>query len=71
MTNSNDDTNKLIEALANDEHISKSMIPQCSNWHELRHLLENSGLTTIGGVYIYSIELDTKRLNDALFGNGK
>lgn len=61
-------TDVLIEAIKESDHICEDIIPQCVSWRELRHLLELDGLTTLGGVYIHSLDLDQKRLDDELIG---
>lgn len=61
-------TDVLIEAIKESDHICEDLIPQCVSWRELRHLLELDGLTTLGGVYIHSLDLDQKRLDDELIG---
>lgn len=61
-------TDALIEAIKESDHICEDIIPQCVSWRELRHLLELDGLTTLGGVYIHSLDLDQKRLDDELIG---
>ena len=61
-------TDKLIEAIKESDHICEDLIPQCVSWRELRHLLELDGLTTLGGVYIHSLDLNQKRLDDELIG---
>ena len=61
-------TDALIEAIKGSDYICEELIPQCVSWRELRHLLELDGLTTLGGVYIHSLDLDQKRLDDELIG---
>ena len=61
-------TDALIEAIKGSDYICEEFIPQCVSWRELRHLLELDGLTTLGGVYIHSLDLDQKRLDDELIG---
>ena len=61
-------TDALIEAISGSDYICEELIPQCVSWRELRHLLEVDGLTTLGGVYIHSLDLDQKRLDDELIG---
>lgn len=61
-------TDALIEAIKGSDYICEELIPQCVSWLELRHLLELDGLTTLGGVYIHSLDLDQKRLDDELIG---
>lgn len=61
-------TDALIEAIKGNDYICENLIPQCISWRELRHLLELDGLTTLGGVYIHSLDLDQKRLDDELIG---
>lgn len=61
-------TGALIEAIKGSDYICEELIPQCVSWRELRHLLELEGLTTLGGVYIHSLDLDQKRLDDELIG---
>lgn len=61
-------TDALIEAIKESDYICSTLIPQCISWRELRHLLELDGLTTLGGVYIHSLDLDQKRLDDELIG---
>lgn len=61
-------TDALIEAIKGSDYICGKLIPQCVSWRELRHLLELDGLTTLGGVYIHSLDLDQKRLDDELIG---
>lgn len=61
-------TDALIEAIKGSDYICVKLIPQCVSWRELRHLLELDGLTTLGGVYIHSLDLDQKRLDDELIG---
>ena len=58
----------LIEAIKESDYICEELIPQCISWRELRHLLELDGLTTLGGVYIHSLDLNQKRLDDELIG---
>lgn len=61
-------TDVLIEAIKESDYICEELIPQCISWRELRHLLELDGLTTLGGVYIHSLDLNQKRLDDELIG---
>lgn len=61
-------TDVLIEAIKGSDYICEELIPQCISWRELRHLLELDGLTTLGGVYIHSLDLNQKRLDDELIG---
>lgn len=61
-------TDALIEAIKGSDYICEELIPQCVSWRELRHLLELEGLTTLGVVYIHSLDLDQKRLDDELIG---
>lgn len=61
-------TDTLIEAIKGSDYICENLIPQCVSWRELRHLLELDGFTTLGGVYIHSLDLDQKRLDDELIG---
>lgn len=61
-------TDVLIEAIKESDYICEELIPQCISWRELRHLLELYGLTTLGGVYIHSLDLNQKRLDDELIG---
>ena len=61
-------TDAVIEAIKGSDYICEELIPQCVSWRELRHLLELDGLTTLGGVYIQSLDLDQKRLDDELIG---
>lgn len=63
-----DATDALIEAIRGSDYICENIIPQCVSWRELRHLLELDGLTTLGGVYIHSLDLNQKRLDDELIG---
>lgn len=62
------ETDVLIEAIKGSDYICSTLIPQCISWRELRHLLELDGLTTLGGVYIHSLDLDQKRLDDEMIG---
>lgn len=64
-------TDALIEAIKGSDYICENLIPQCVSWRELRHLLELDGLPTLGGVYIHSLDLDQKRLDDELIGYNK
>lgn len=66
-----DTTQRLIDAISGNDYIEKNLIPQCVNWTELRHLLELDGLTSFDGIYIYSMDIDTKQINDSLFGYSK
>lgn len=59
-------TDVLIEAIRESDYICEELIPQCISWRELRHLLELDGLTTLGGVYIHSLDLNQKRLDDEI-----
>lgn len=61
-------TGALIEAIKGSDYICEELIPQCVSWRELRHLLELEGLATLGGVYIHSLDLNQKRLDDELIG---
>lgn len=61
-------TDAVIEAIKGSDYICEELIPQCVSWRELRHLLELDGLATLGGVYIHSLDLDQKRLDDELIG---
>lgn len=61
-------TDALIGAIKGSDYICEELIPQCVSWCELRRLLELDGLTTLGGVYIHSLDLDQKRLDDELIG---
>ena len=61
-------TDVLIEAIKGSDYICSALIPQCISWRELRHLLELDGLTTLGGVYIHSLDLNQKCLDDELIG---
>lgn len=61
-------TDALIEAIKGSDYICGELIPQCISWRELRRLLELDGLTTLGGVYIHSLDLNQKRLDDELIG---
>lgn len=61
-------TDVLIEAIKESDYICEELIPQCISWRELRHLLDLDGLTTLGGVYIHSLDLNQKRLDDELIG---
>lgn len=61
-------TDALIEAIKGSDYICEELIPQCISWREVRHLLELDGLTALGGVYIHSLDLDQKRLDDELIG---
>lgn len=67
-TNTVNATDALIDAVKESDYICEELIPQCVSWRELRHLLESDGLTTLGGVYIHSLDLDQKRLDDDLIG---
>ena len=61
-------THRLIVTILDNDYIGKNLLPKCISWNELRHLLELDGMATIDDIYIYSLELDTKQINDALFG---
>ena len=63
-----DMTHRLIATILNNDYIEKNLLPKCISWNELRRLLAIDGMATINDIYIYSLELDTKQINDALFG---